>query len=148
MGARHYCHKILQVKGTRGTCANSTPVIILKDVAILKLKLFKIFVYVSVSKCKWVSGVDTYEGETAPYSIIWELFARKSDDIHESSLLILWLTLGKATYWWQWSENSGLDRSKNKICKPCCIKWNSEMEIRNIDLSDFLPNYQGSEATF
>ena len=45
--------------------------------------------YVSVSKCKWVSGVDTYEGETAAYSVIWEVFARKSADIHESSLLIL-----------------------------------------------------------
>ena len=45
--------------------------------------------FVSVSKCKWVSGVDTYEGETAAYSVIWEEFARKSANIHESSLLIL-----------------------------------------------------------
>ena len=65
------------------------PALILKDAAILKLKLFKFSVYVSVSKCKWVSGVDTYEGETAAFSVIWEVFARKSADIHESSLLIL-----------------------------------------------------------
>ena len=33
---------------------------------------------VIVSKCNWVSGVDTYEAEIAANSIIWELFARKS----------------------------------------------------------------------
>ena len=36
------------------------------------------FSYVIVSKCKWVSGVDTYEAEIAADSIIWELCARKS----------------------------------------------------------------------
>ena len=36
------------------------------------------FSYVIVSKCKWVSGVDTYEAEIAGDSIMWELFARKS----------------------------------------------------------------------
>ena len=34
--------------------------------------------YLIVSKCKWISGVDTYEAEIAADSIIWELFARKS----------------------------------------------------------------------
>ena len=34
--------------------------------------------YVTVSQCKWVSGVDTYEAEIAADSIIWELFARES----------------------------------------------------------------------
>ena len=32
----------------------------------------------TVSQCKWVSGVDTYEAEIAADLIIWELFARKS----------------------------------------------------------------------
>ena len=36
------------------------------------------FFYVTVSQCKWVSGVDTYEAEIAADSIIWELFAKKS----------------------------------------------------------------------
>ena len=39
---------------------------------------FEAIFYVIVSKCKWVSGVDTYEAEIAADSIIWELFARKS----------------------------------------------------------------------
>ena len=86
---RHNCSKIQQVPGILGTHANSSPALILKDAAILILKQFKIFMYVSVSKCKWVSGVDTYQDETAAYSVIWEVFARKSADIHESSLLIL-----------------------------------------------------------
>jgi len=47
----------------------------LKDVAILNSKQIKKF-YVIVSQCK--SGVDTYEGEIAADSIIWELFAKKS----------------------------------------------------------------------
>ena len=34
--------------------------------------------YLIVSKCKWVSGIDTYEAEIGADSIIWELFARKS----------------------------------------------------------------------
>jgi hypothetical protein len=34
--------------------------------------------YVTVSQCKWVSGVDTYEAEIVIDSIIWELFAKKS----------------------------------------------------------------------
>ena len=34
--------------------------------------------YVTVSQCKWVSGVDTYEAEIAADSIVWEQFARKS----------------------------------------------------------------------
>ena len=39
--------------------------------------VFAIF-YVTVSQCKWVSGVDTYEAEIAAASIIGELFAKKS----------------------------------------------------------------------
>ena len=34
--------------------------------------------YVTVSQCKWVSGVGTYEAEIAADSIIWELFAKKN----------------------------------------------------------------------
>ena len=33
-----------------------------------------------VSKCKWVTEIDTYEAEIAVDSIIWELFARKSTE--------------------------------------------------------------------
>jgi hypothetical protein len=33
--------------------------------------------YVTVSQCKWVSGVDTYQAEITADSIIWELFAKK-----------------------------------------------------------------------
>ena len=36
------------------------------------------FFYVTVSQCKWVSGVDTYEAEVAADSILWELFAKES----------------------------------------------------------------------
>ena len=50
---------------------------ILKDVAILNLKPSKIFMYISVSKWKWVSGVDTYASETAADAIIWEAFAKR-----------------------------------------------------------------------
>ena len=49
--------------------------LILKDVAILNLKPF----YVSVSKCKWVGGVDTFE--VIADSKLWEVFANKSADI-------------------------------------------------------------------
>ena len=35
------------------------------------------FFYATVSQCKWVSGVDTYEAEIAADSIIWELLAKK-----------------------------------------------------------------------
>ena len=42
-----------------------------------ELEAIQIF-YVTVSQCKWVSGVDTYEAEIAADSIIWELFAKKS----------------------------------------------------------------------
>ena len=34
--------------------------------------------YVTLSQCKWVSGIDTYEAEIAADSRIWELFAKKS----------------------------------------------------------------------
>ena len=51
------------------TCLYSRLYGILKDVAILNLKQFKFF-DVIVSKCKWVSGVDTYEAEIAADSII------------------------------------------------------------------------------
>jgi hypothetical protein len=47
--------------------------IILEDVAILN---WKQFFYLTVSQCKWVSGVDTDEAEIAADSIIWELFAK------------------------------------------------------------------------
>ena len=42
-----------------------------------ELEAIQIF-YVTVSQCKWVSGVDTYEAEIAADSMIWELFAWKS----------------------------------------------------------------------
>ena len=50
----------------------------MKYVAILNSKQIKIFMYITVSQCMWVSGVDTYEAEIAADSIILEPFARKS----------------------------------------------------------------------
>ena len=61
---------------------------ILKDVAIFNLKPSKMFMYISLSKWKWVSGVDTYASETAADLKIWEAFAKRSADTHESSQLI------------------------------------------------------------
>ena len=61
-----YCYK--SVKAIYST-------LILKDLAILSWKQIDFF-YVTVSQCKWVSGVDTYEAEIAADSIIWELFAK------------------------------------------------------------------------
>ena len=58
---------------------------ILKDVAILNLKPSKMFLNGS-----GLSGlpVDTYASETAADAIIWEAFAKRSADTHESSQLI------------------------------------------------------------
>ena len=42
-----------------------------------ELKVIK-NLYLTVSQCKWGSGVDTYEAEIAADSRIWELFAKKS----------------------------------------------------------------------
>ena len=41
-------------------------------VGILNLKPSKMFMYISVSKWKWVSGVDTYASETAADLIIMD----------------------------------------------------------------------------
>ena len=41
-----------------------------------ELEAIQIF-YVTLSQCKWVSRVDTYEDEIAVDSMIWELFAKK-----------------------------------------------------------------------
>ena len=42
-----------------------------------ELEANKIF-YVTVSQCKWVSEVVTYEAEIVADLIIWELFAKES----------------------------------------------------------------------
>ena len=50
--------------------------------------------YIIVSKCKWVSGVDTYEAEITADSIIWELFARKSAEslnLCNSLIISIWI---------------------------------------------------------
>ena len=67
---------------------------------ILNLKPSKIFICISVSKWKWVSRVDKYASETAADRMIWEVSARKSADIHESSQLIHYYLYFEGKWMW------------------------------------------------
>ena len=58
-----------------------------KDVAILNLKPFKKFMYHFLS-ASGIVRLTPIEADTAADSIIWEVFAKISADIHESSQLI------------------------------------------------------------
>ena len=55
--------------------------LILKYVAVLNLKPF-LKIHVSVCKCKWVRGHETYKEETASDLIISDVFASKSVVLH------------------------------------------------------------------
>ena len=67
--------------------------------------------YVTVSQCKWVSGVDTYEAEIAADSIIWELFAKKSAEC--LNLRNSFITISRLSRNWQFALHK-LEESSSK----------------------------------